>query len=142
VLLENILYENIEKLILQGFVCFYAGGARGFDTLAAKTVLKLKEKYCYIQLMLVLPFYNQFEKEKNWSPKEIEEYDRLKRQAYEVIHIQQDYSSGCYYKRNRFLVDFSSVCLCYRYKNYGGTAYTVKYAKSKYLKIINLNELL
>ncbi len=33
-----------EGLIQQGNLCFCAGGARGFDALAARTILRLQEK--------------------------------------------------------------------------------------------------
>ena len=46
-LLEYNLYKNIENLIMKGFIYFYAGGAKGFDALASKAVIKLKEKYSY-----------------------------------------------------------------------------------------------
>ena len=42
------------------------------------------------------------------------------------------------FKRNRHLVDNSSVCVCYLTKDSGGTAYTVRYAKEKGLEIVNL----
>ena len=42
------------------------------------------------------------------------------------------------HKRNRHLVDNSSVCVCYLNKENGGTAYTVDYAGKKGLEIINL----
>ena len=44
-------------------------------------------------------------------------------------------------KRNRHLVDNSSLCISYLTSDSGGTAYTVNYAKAKGLKIINLAEL-
>ena len=47
-------------------------------------------------------------------------------------------SQGCMHKRNRHLVDNSSVCVCYLNKENGGTAYTVDYAGKKGLEIINL----
>ena len=43
------------KLINDGFTDFYAGGALGFDALAAQTVLMLREYYPNIKLILVLP---------------------------------------------------------------------------------------
>lgn len=135
--LYNTLYKTLEDLILQGFLYFGTGGARGFDTLAAEVVIALKEKYPQIHLILVLPFKNQYLHEKGWSNEEIEQYHDFKEKASKVVHTQETYSSGCYYKRNRHLVDFSSVCVCYQYKNSGGTAYTTKFAKEKGLKIIN-----
>ncbi len=133
------LYKTIESLILQGFLYFGAGGARGFDALASATVLQLKKKYPEIHLILVLPFINQYNNESGWSEGEIKQYHELKAKASKVVHLQENYSAGCYYRRNRHLVDFSGVCVCYQYKNTGGTAYTTEYARSKgNVRIINI----
>ena len=45
------------------------------------------------------------------------------------------------HKRNRHLVDNSSVCVSYMTKNTGGTAYTVGYAIKNHVQVINLAEL-
>lgn len=42
------------------------------------------------------------------------------------------------HKRNRHLVNDSSVCVCYQTRLGGGTAYTVGYAKEKGLAIIDV----
>ena len=51
--------ENLERAIItlieQGVVFFGNGGAVGFDALAATTVLRLKEDYPHIKLVMVLP---------------------------------------------------------------------------------------
>ena len=128
----------LEELIYQGYRYFGAGGARGFDSLAARTVLELKERYRDIHLILVLPFHNQYEAETGWSMAEIEEYHRLKEEASKVVHLQKNYSKGCYYRRNEHLIDHSSVCVAYQYKNTGGTAYTTNYAKKVGVQLIYL----
>lgn len=46
--LENALIALIE----QDYCYFSAGGALGFDTLAAQTVLRLRERYPQIRLIL------------------------------------------------------------------------------------------
>lgn len=55
----NKTEEMVESLIKKGYLFFGAGGALGFDTIAAFTVLKLKERYPDICLILVLPCRNQ-----------------------------------------------------------------------------------
>lgn len=129
--LEKAVIEQIEN----GVRFFGAGGALGFDTLAAKTVLKLREKYPDIKLILVLPCTTQA---KRWSAEDVEEYERIKAQADKVVYTSQEYTKGCMFKRNRHLVENSSVCICYLTRDTGGTAYTVKYAQSKGLRIFNL----
>lgn len=128
------VYDTAEKLILSGYIYFGAGGARGFDRLASEAVLELKKKYSHIHLILVLPFINQYEKEEGWSIEEIDRYNKIKKEASKIVYTQKYYSKGCYYKRNRHLVDHSSVCICYQYKCTGGTAYTIEYAKKKGIK--------
>lgn len=53
------LRQNLEKAIIslieRGVVFFGSGGALGFDQLAAETVLRFKEDYPHIRLIMVLP---------------------------------------------------------------------------------------
>ena len=41
------IYKIAEDLILEGYLYFGVGGARGFDLLVCKAIIMLKEKYCY-----------------------------------------------------------------------------------------------
>ncbi len=134
-LLKQKLKLQIIELIKDGYIYFGAGGARGFDTIAAKTILELKSIYPKIKLILVLPCLNQT---KGWNKKDIIAFEALKRKADKIKLLSKNYYDGCMQARNRHLVNNSSVCLCYLEKSYGGTFYTVAYAKRNGLKIINL----
>ena len=125
----------ITDAIRNGYRYFGAGGALGFDMLAAQTVLELKADYPDIKLMLVLPCLNQT---RGWAQEDVKEYERIKAAADKVTYISKEYYNGCMYKRNRHLVDNSSLCICYLTKQSGGTAYTVSYAESHDLKIVNV----
>lgn len=129
--LETTLIQLIEK----GYQYFGAGGALGFDTLAAQTVLKLKTVYPYIKLILVLPCEGQAE---YWKKEDTIIYEDMKAKADKVVYTSKAYFRGCMYKRNRHLVDNSSCCICYLTKETGGTAYTVHYTKEKMLTIYNV----
>ena len=72
------LEKTIINLIDRGIRFFGAGGALGFDTLAAQTVLRLKKKYSDIKLILVLPCLTQA---RGWPTEDVEEYERIKAQA-------------------------------------------------------------
>ena len=54
--LKRRLADAIELLIGQGVCCFAAGGARGFDALAAREVLKKRERYPHIKLDSAMSF--------------------------------------------------------------------------------------
>lgn len=134
-LLSLKMKKEIEELITKGFKNFMCGGALGFDTIAALTVLKAKKKYSNIKLILVLPCENQT---KDWQQKDKEIYEKIKEQSDETVYISKSYYNGCMLKRNRYMVDKSSYCIYYLRKNYGGTAYTVKYAKERGLELKNM----
>ena len=129
--LRTAVVNNIEK----GYRFFETGGALGFDTIAAQIVLELKETYPQIRLILVLPCVTQT---KSWLKDDIDEYNRIKELADEVVYTSKEYSKGCMHKRNRYLVDHSTLCICYLTESKGGTAYTVKYAESKGVRVINI----
>ncbi len=129
------LYDTLKELIREGFFEFAAGGALGFDTLAAKVVLALKKEFPIIKLRLILPCVEQT---KGWKSSDVTVYEAIRSEADEVIYTATEYSPGCMHARNRRLVDESSVCVCYLTNERGGTAYTVKYARENSLRIINL----
>lgn len=131
--------EIVEKAIKDGYRYFGAGGALGFDTIAALVVLKLKKHYPDIKLILVLPCLTQTQ---GWKNKDVEIYEDIKKRADKVVYTSQRYVRGCMHKRNRHLVDNSSLCICYYTKEIGGTHYTVNYAYHKLLKVLNIAELL
>lgn len=131
--LRDALIFHIEH----GYRYFGVGGALGFDTLAAQIVLNLKQRYPDIKLILVLPCRDQADR---WNSQDIEEYERIKARADKVVYTSERYFNGCMQKRNRHLVDCSSLCICYLIKQSGGTKYTVDYAAKKGCIIQNLAE--
>jgi len=135
----HTIMKNLKKVIVnlieQGYCFFGAGGALGFDTIAAQTILDLKQDYPRIKLVLVLPCPSQAD---HWREKDKTIYEEIKAKADKVVYIAQKYTRDCMFARNRHLVDNSSVCICYLTERSGGTAYTVEYALKKGLKTINL----
>lgn len=129
------LEDVVVSLIHSGYLYFGAGGALGFDTLAAQTVLRLRKSYPQIKLILVLPCISQADR---WAPEDVRTYREIMKQADKVVYTSQDYSPGCMFKRNRHLVDHSSACIYYLTKKSGGTAYTDEYARERRLKIFNI----
>jgi len=138
---NEILSARLEKqiidLIEQGIIYYGAGGALGFDTIAALTVIKLRNQYSNIKLILVLPCKDQT---KGWNNNDISVYNYILSQANKVVYTSESYYPGCMHKRNRHLVDNSSHCICYMEKDSGGTAYTVSYARDSGLTVYNLAE--
>lgn len=127
--------KTIISLIEKGVIYYGAGGARGFDTIAAETVLELKKDYSQIKLVLILPCHDQT---KGWLEEDVRKYNAIMEKADKVVYVAEQYFRGCMHVRNRYLVDNSHYCICYLTQNSGGTEYTVKYAKRCELMIINI----
>ncbi len=133
--LKNKLIDLIEN---EGFTDFRTGGAKGFDSLAALTILKLKNRYPHIKLHLILPCKGQ---EKYFLPIERQIYHFAIKNADSVTYIQEHYSDGVMFARNRALVDGADLCFAYLEKLRGGTYQTINYARKQGVRTINLLKL-
>ena len=131
------LEQAVRTLIDRGYEHFYAGGAMGFDLMAAETVLKLKKEYPHIQLELALPYPKSCEQFR--SPLR-EQYADVCAQADKITNVCEFYFPACFHVRNRYMVDRSSVCVCYlRPGNRSrGTSATVAYAAEQNVERVML----
>lgn len=129
------LEKTVRELIGKGYRYFGAGGALGFDTMAADVILRLRNEFPDIKLILVLPCKTQADR---WSEKDRKIYEKQKAAADKVIYVSETYYNGCMLVRNRRLVDNSSVCVAYLTHAGGGTAYTVRYAEKSGVPVISI----
>ena len=142
--LEGIKFHLKNELIKKyndGINCFISGGALGFDTLAAQTVLELKkEKYSDIKLILYIPCYNYDE---NWSYEQKCILHHLKCAADDILIItKSNYTKDCPKKRNLALVKSSCCGIAYMVRERTGTSQTIMMAKKEQKEVINIAELL
>ena len=137
--LPRVLERELVTLIERGATVFRAGGAMGFDTLAALKVLELREAYPQIELELILPCRNQTER---WPQAEVRTYEYVLKNADRYEFLYPYYIDGCMLERNRRLVKDSDVCVAYCCRNRGGTLYTVTHAIKQGLEVINLADAL
>ena len=136
--LPDVLDRVIESLIWQGVTTFRAGGAIGFDTVAALAVLEKKKQHPEIRLELELPCKNQSE---GWSDREVRVYEYVIKNADSLSYVCESYRKGCMLERNRRLVDGADFCVAFCSSDKGGSAYTLKYAREKQLNVINLYDI-
>lgn len=135
--LNRCLDEAVEEAFSQGVRWFLAGGAKGFDTLAALAVLRLRQREPQVGLRLILPCKDQA---KAWSQRDRQLYQEILEQADEIETIFDVRIPGCMQARNRQLVDESSRCLAYMTQPRGGTWYTYSYALERGIPVENLAE--
>ncbi len=136
---ENKLIDAVFSLPDEGCYTFYSGMAMGFDIIAAEIVLLLRETYkkAVIKLICAVPFVGQAAKFRDgWR----ERYDRIIKNADEVILVSDRYFPGCYQRRNEFMIDNSDFVITWFDGKAGGTANTLNYAAKNNRRIVNLNE--
>ena len=136
--LPEILDKILESLVWQGVSTFRAGGAIGFDTVAALAVIEKKREHPEIRLELELPCKDQSE---GWSDADKRVYEYVLSKADNVSYTYEKYRKGCMFERNRRLVDGSDFCVAFCSVDKGGSAYTLNYAKEKGLTVINLYDI-
>ncbi len=129
------LLETCKDLVSRGFDTFISGGARGFDLLAAESVLTLKKTHPHIRLVMALPCKNQTQ---GWGKADKERYENILALCDQVEYISENYFEGCMQIRNRFMINNSSICVAYLKNARGGTYSTVLYAKEQGIQVINL----
>ena len=91
--IRSQLKAAVERAIQNGYRFFGAGGALEFDTMAAQTVVKFKRQYPHIRLILMLPCRTQAD---GWKKIDVDEYERIKSLADEVIYTAEEYKKGLY----------------------------------------------
>lgn len=133
--LADDLHSTLETFIQGGITRFIAGGALGFDTLAANEVLSFREVYPAVQLHLILPCRDQA---KLWHKAAKAEYERILAAADSHEFLFDRYVDGCMQMRNRAMVNESDVLLAYYTGRAGGTRKTLEYAKEKGIRTLCL----
>lgn len=125
------LKKEILTAIEEGFTHFICGFAEGADLLFASIVVELKAEYD-IRLEAAIPYRGRMDTPDKTFQELIKHCDVI------GIHSEQ-YYSGCYMKRNRFMVDHSErVIAVYDGRETGGTAWTVRYARGNKIKAIHV----
>lgn len=128
VALYTALQAAIGELADEGCVEFIAGGARGFDLLAAALVLEEKRLRPSLRLILILPCADQ---PRDYPMKDRRLYQAQKLAADECIVLHESHIAGCMHERNRLMVDRAELVVSYLRVPRGGTQYTVDYARRK-----------
>lgn len=125
----------IATLYGEGCRLFYAGGAMGFDTLAASRVLLFRATHEDAELHLLLPCRNQT---KNWSVADAARFEEILAASNGFCYLRDDYSAEAMAIRNQALVDAADVCVAYLRRTTSGSGQTVRAAQKKGIPVINL----
>lgn len=133
------LIMNLDAAItaFYGMGCraFYAGGARGFDTLAAERVLAFREKHPDVALYLILPCRDQM---RGWREEDAGRARAVIAAANGYRYLQNEYSTAAMHIRNRALIDAAEGCIAYVTRPESGGGQTLRLAEKKGIPTVNL----
>lgn len=135
ILIAKRLSDAIEYAYSLGCTEFFAGGAVGFDTLAAREVIRFRMTHPVVSLILLLPCIEQDE---NWSYRQKDDYEYVLRNADEIRYISDTYTSSCMRRRNQALAEQCDVMIAYLSHSRSGAGQTVRMAERLGKMIFNL----
>lgn len=134
-----VLDQEISNAYERGCRTFLAGGAIGFDTIAAREVIKFRLTHPDVRLVLYLPCMDQ---DKLWSEEQREAYAHILSSADEVIYVRDAYVEGCMRERNFLLASKCDMIICYVGHSRSGAAQTMRMADSMGKEIVNIYNIL
>lgn len=124
----KVLERAIEELIAKGVKQFYAGNQGHFDSMVFSCMTALKEKYPYISFSVVLAYMpTQKGKDNIYSGCSV--YPE---------GIESGAARFAIERRNRWMIERATYCLCYINHTWGGAYKFVCQAKRRGVTVINL----
>ena len=131
---RRLLESAVLDAINDGVDTFIAGGAVGFDMLAAQSVLTLRHDY-EISLRLYIPYRGHTS---GWHEEDREEFVELLPKADSVLYVSENYFRGCMRKRNEAMVRDSDCGIAWCERGASGTLQTVSIAKKRGIVVRNI----
>ena len=134
--LKARLDQALEEARRQGFRHFLCGVAQGADLYFCQAVLDLRQRHPEVTLEAAIPFAGQAD---HWSAADQRRRMTLLDQCDLETVVQHTYTPGCMNRRNRYMVDRSSLLIAvYDGIPQGGTLNTLSYAMGKGVRTVIL----
>lgn len=127
------LASRLEGIYETGFRHFMCGMAIGCDMYFAEAVLNLRDRHPDVSLEAVIPCGSQPDR---WAKPLRMRYTSLLDRCDSVKVLQIMYSRDCMMRRNKYMVDNSSLLLGCFMGIPGGTMNTIVYAERSGLKVV------
>ncbi|MBQ8263378.1 MAG: DUF1273 family protein [Oscillospiraceae bacterium] len=133
--LKERIYDAVEAVYRSGIRHFICGMATGCDFYFCEAVIELRNTHPEITIEAAVPFAQQ---SKKWDETQRRRYERLITECDYQTVVQREYSSECYMRRNRYMVDSSAILIAAYNGRAGGTMSTLLYAIRNGLEVIQL----
>lgn len=139
IFLSTVYLLAYDAITLKQINTFYCGMQVGMDIWAGKQILMLKSFFPDTKLVCVSPFEREVESRHG---NDLDDYLFLKKNCDEFIALEKNYSSGCYTRRNSFMVERSGYVIAALSDERSGTSQTIRYARrlGRDIHIIDLKQ--
>ena len=125
----------VQQAILDGYRHFITGMSRGMDLWAAMCVLDFRRAYPGLTLEAAIPCPEQ---PNRWSAEDVRFYNLVLSRCDTRTVLSPRYTAGCMDKRNRYMVDHSSLLIVAFDGRSGGSCNTCLYAERTGVRIHNI----
>lgn len=102
----------------------------------AEEILELRKGNKGIQIECAIPFPGQAD---SWEKTDQKRRYEILTATNEAVITSEHYNRGCFFTRNRYMVDNADVVVCAFNGKSGGTAYTVDYALKQNKIVIQID---
>ncbi len=137
--LKTKIARAVEGAYIQGYRHFICGMANGADFYFCEAAQALRDDCPGVTVEAAIPCESQPDR---WSEADRNRYFQLVGLCDFETMVQHQYDRGCMLRRNRYMVDHSSLVIAAFDGTLGGTMYTLTYAMKKGVetRIIDLEE--
>lgn len=133
--LKEKIMSIIKMLYNHGIRHYICGMALGCDMYFCEAALEFRQEKDDVSVEAAIPCEEQASR---WSEANRNRYYRLVEECDIETMVSTSATKDCYIKRNKYMVNSSSVLIAVFDGTLGGTMQTVNYAKKKGLKIIEI----
>ena len=123
--LPGLISRAIKYAYDKGCRRFIAGGALGFDTEAAREVIKFRISHPDVSLVLFLPCLDQ---DAGWSERQRSLYEHIISSADEIRFVSEHYDKSCMRRRNQAMAEECDIMICYVGHERSGASQTLRIA--------------
>lgn len=134
--LKKRLGDVVDSAYESGMRHFICGMARGSDFYFAETVLELRKRHPEVTLEAAIPCASQ---SSGWRREEQDRWRALVALCDLETLIQEHYDAGCMLRRNRYMVDHSSLVIAVYDGTNGGTRRTLEYAIRQKVPFVDIS---
>ena len=135
-LLKARLRDAVEAAYAEGKRHFICGMARGCDFYFAEAVISMRTRKPDVTLEAAIPCIRQ---SASWSAAQRERWERLVEACDRTTVLQGEYTPDCMIRRNRYMVEHSSLVIAVYDGSNGGTRRTLEYAIREKIPFVDIN---